>query len=101
MGRLTIKSRSLSTQADYVDATSGLTINVSYNEDATNHTLKSINGNIYNTSDNTHVGNYSGTMQDGEISYSVSGVKSKDMVKVFTAIEDIEEQITGENDVEE
>ena len=29
--------------------------------------------------------------------YSISGVKSKDMAKVFAAIEDIEELIEGEN----
>ena len=97
MGTLTIKSKSLSTQADYVDATSGLTINVNYNEDVTTNPLQSINGSIYKTDGMTYAGNYSGQPQDGEMSYSISGVKSKDMAKVFAAIEDIEEQITGEN----
>lgn len=101
MGTLTIKTRSLSTHAEYVDATSGLTINVNYNEDATTSTLQSINGTIYKTENMTYAGNYSGQPQDGEMSYSISGVKSKDMSKVFAAIEDIEEQITGENDGEE
>lgn len=95
MGTLTIKSQNLSTQADYVDATSGLTINVSYNEDAQTNTLNSINGSIYKTENMTYAGNFNGQMQDGEMAYSISGVKSKDMTKVFAAIEDIEEQITG------
>jgi len=101
MGTLTIKNRSLSTQADYVDATSGLTINVNYNEDATTNTLTSINGTIYKTENMTYAGNFSGQPQDGEMFYSISGVKSRDMANVFAAIEDIEEQITGENDGEE
>lgn len=97
MGTLTVKTRSLSIQADYVDATSGLTINVNYNEDAQTSTLKSINGTIYKTDGMTYAGNFSGQPQDGEMSYSISGVKSKDMGKVFAAIEDIEELIEGEN----
>ena len=97
MGNLTIKSQSLATQADYVDATSGLTINVSYNQDNTTGDLKSINGTIYKTDGMTYAGNFSGQPQGGEMEYSISGVKSKDMAKVFAAIEDIEELIDGEN----
>jgi hypothetical protein len=97
MGNLTIKSQSLATQADYVDATSGLTINVSYNQDNTTGDLKSINGTIYKTDGMTYAGNFSGQPQGGEMEYSISGVKSKDMAKVFAAIEDIEELIEGEN----
>lgn len=101
MGTLTVKTRSLSTQADYVDATSGLTINVNYNEDVQTSTLKSINGTIYKTDGMTYAGNFSGQPQGDDMEYSISGVKSKDMAKVFAAIEDIEEQIKGENDGEE
>ena len=97
MGNLTIKSQSLATQADYVDATSGLTINVSYNQDNTTGDLKSINGTIYKTDGMTYAGNFNGQPKDDEMEYSISGVKSKDMAKVFAAIEDIEELIDGEN----
>ena len=97
MGTLTIKSQSPATQADYVDATSGLTINVSYNQDNTTGDLKSINGTIYKTDGMTYAGNFNGQPQDGEMEYSISGVKSKDMAKVFDAIEDIEEQITNKD----
>jgi hypothetical protein len=96
MGTLTIKTRSLSTQAEYVNAESGLTINVNYNEDVTTNTLKSINGSIYKTDGMTYAGNFSGQPQGDEVEYSVSGVKSKDMAKVFAAIKDIEELIKGE-----
>lgn len=97
MGTLTIKSRSLATQADYADQENGLMINVNYNEDATTSTLKSINGTIYKQPDNTYGGNFNGQIQNDEMEYSISGVKSKDMAKVFAAIEDIEELIEGEN----
>ena len=97
MGTLTIKTRSLSTQAEYVNAESGLTINVNYNEDATTSTLQSINGSIYKTENMTYAGNFSGQPQGGEMEYSISCVKSKDMAKVFAAIEDIEKLIEGEN----
>lgn len=93
MGTLTVKTRSLSTQAEYVNAESGLTINVNYNEDVTTNTLQSINGSIYKTDGMTYAGNFSGQPQGGEMEYSISGVKSKYMAKVFDAIEDIEEQI--------
>jgi hypothetical protein len=101
MGNLTIKSQILATQADYVDATIGLTINVSYNQDNTTGDLKSINGTIYKTDGMTYAGNFSGQPQGDEVEYSVSGVKSKNMAKVFAAIEDIEELIKGENNGEE
>ena len=91
----------LSTQAEYVNAESGLTINVNYNEDTQTSTLKSVNGTIYKTENMTYAGNYSGQPQGDEMEYSISGVKSKDMAKVFAAIEDIEELIKGENNVEE
>lgn len=97
MGTLTVKSRSLSTQADYVDATSGLTINLSYNQDAVNNELKSINGQIYKTDGMAYAGNFSGAPEDGEMQYSISGVKTKDMNKVFAALTNIEEIISGEN----
>ena len=97
MGTLTVKTRSLSTQAEYVNAESGLTINVNYNEDVTTNTLQSINGSIYKTDGMTNAGNFSGQPQGGEMEYCISGVKSKDMAKVFAAIEDIEALIEGEN----
>lgn len=100
MGTLTVKSQSLATQADYADATSRLTINLNYNQDAVNNDLKSINGTIYKTDGMTYAGNFNGQKNGEEMEYSVSGVKSKDMTKVFSAIEDIETLISGENEQE-
>ena len=97
MGTLTIKNQSLATQAEYVNAESGLTINLNYNKDVTTTTLKNISGSIYKTADVSYAGNFNGQPNNGEMEYSISGVKSKDMAKVFAAIEDIEELIDGEN----
>lgn len=98
MGTLTIKSRSLVTQADYADQENGLTINVNYNEDATTSTLNSINGTIYKQPDNTYGGNFNGQIQNGEMEYNLSGVKSKDMATVIGALGDIEAQIKANED---
>ena len=97
MGNLTIRNRSLSTKAEYVDQTSGLKIDMNYQEDAVNNTLMSISGTITKVADMSYAGNFNGQMNadDGQIEYSISGVKSRDMANVYSAIADIEEQITA------
>jgi hypothetical protein len=97
MGTLTIKTRNLSTQADYVNEQSGLTINLNYTQNAQTYDVLSINGTIYKTADMSYAGSFSGQPQGGEMEYSISGVKSKDMAKVFAALTDIEQLISGEN----
>ena len=98
MGNLTIKSQSLATQAEFVDATSGLTINVNYNQDNQTGDLKSINGTVYKTENMAYAGNFNGQPNGGEMEYSIRDMKSKDMSKVFDAIEEIEDQITNQNE---
>lgn len=94
MGTLTIKSSSLNRTAEYKDTENGIMMGVDYRLDETNGTLISINGTIYKGQDNTYAGNFSGQMQDGEVDYSLSGVKRKDMAVIFDALTDIEQQIT-------
>ena len=91
MGTFTVKAKSLNTQAEYVSES--LKINVSYNEDAINDTLQSMNGSIFHAEDNTFAGNFNGSLNGEEIEYSMSQVKSKDMANVIAAISDIESQI--------
>lgn len=91
MGTLVTKSQAKNTQAEYTGE--GLKINVNYNEDAISKTLQSLNGSIYHEADNTYAGNFNGQLNGEEIEYSMSGVKSKDMVAVIEAIDDIETQI--------
>lgn len=95
-GTMTTKARSISTQAGY--AGEGLTIDLSYNEDAITSTLKSLDGTIYKSAtgtaeDRTYAGNFSGQLKGEEIEYSMNGVKSGDMAAVIAAINDIEGQI--------
>ena len=99
MGTLIVKAKSLNTQAEYEGE--GLKINVSYNEDAITRTLQSLNGSIYHAADSTYAGNFNGQLNDGEIEYSLSGVKSKDFTIVITALEDIESQIKAGEDSNE
>jgi hypothetical protein len=91
MGTLVTKSQARNTQAEYTGE--GLTINVNYTEDAVTSTLQSLNGTIYKTANMSYAGSFNGQLQDGEIQYNLSGVKSKDMAAVFAALADIEQQI--------
>lgn len=94
MGTLTVKQKSLNTQAEYEGGS--LRINVSYNEDAITSTLQSLDGNIYHAADSTYAGNFNGRLSDGEIEYSLSQVKSKDFSAVIAALEDIVAQIRAQ-----
>ena len=91
MGNLTVKEKSIKTKADYEDES--LKIDVNITEDATTNTLQSLNGSIYHKDDSTYAGNFDGNLHDGEIEYSMSSVKSKDMSAVINALADIESQI--------
>ena len=100
MGNLTVKTKSIKTQAEYEDES--LRIDVNITEDATTNTLQSLNGSIFHKDDSTYAGNFDGNLHDGEIEYSMSSVKSKDMSAVITALADIESQIrANEQPVEE
>jgi len=100
-GTMTIKSSSISTTADYVNQEEGLTINLSYQEDAVTKTLKSLSGSVYKTADSSYAGNFNGTMQEGgDVEYSISGVKRKDMGVLFDCLTDIEEQIANKEENE-
>ena len=94
MGTLTVKSKSLNTQAEYEGE--GLKINVKISEDAIEGGLKSLNGNIYHSDDSTYAGNFDGNQQNGEIEYSMSSVKSKDMPAVIAALTELEQIISGQ-----
>lgn len=98
MGTLTIKTRSLATQAEYVNTQDGLTINLNYTQDASTGDLQNISGTIYHSADMSYAGNFNGTPNNGEIEYSMSGVKRRDIAIIYDALTDIEEQIAAENE---
>ena len=98
MGNLTVRAKSIKTQAEYEDES--LKINVEITEDAINGTLQSLNGRIYHKDDLTYAGNFDGDLKDGEIEYSMSSVRSKDMSAVITALADIESRINADEEPE-
>ena len=97
MGTMTTTSKSLNTKAEYEGE--GLKISVKYSEDAVSGVLNSVEGQIHKAEE--YAGNFVGALNNGEIEYSMSGVKSKDKSAVVAAITDIEEQIPRENSEEE
>ncbi len=95
MGTIKVNSKNLNTQGLYEDEALDLTISLSYNENAITGELMSINGTIYKKSDKSYMGNFNGSRNNDSLEYSVSGVKLADMPKVYTALADIEAQITN------
>lgn len=72
----------------------------SYSKDATNDTLQNIGGSVYvdnNGQQGDYIGNFNGTMRDGEIRYSLSEMSRKDSNKTWDAIDEIEVYALGEN----
>lgn len=97
-GTLTIASRSIRTQAQYVNSAKGLRIdNLSYNEDALTGNLTTLNGDFYKTADNTWVGRFDGSLNGDKMKYSFSGLDLDDMADVKECLADIEEIIAEQD----
>ena len=88
-----VNSKSTTTGATYTDGQ--YKIEVSYNEDAQTNKLMSINGSIFKGDNQSYAGNFSGSRNGEEMSYSFSGVKLADMNAVTTMVIDIETIITN------
>ena len=95
MGNLVVKSSSLSRTAEYTDSVSGIEMNLNYQLDEVQMTLKNISGSIYKLQE--FVGSFTGTLQNGEIVYSLSEVKLADIPAVYDCLSDIDNQINGTN----
>lgn len=93
-----VNSKSMQSNATYTDG--DYRIDVSYNVDAKTDTLMSINGSIYKGEGNSYAGNFSGSRNGEEMSYSFSGVKLADMNAVTTMVIDIETIITERESAE-
>lgn len=102
MGEFNVTSSDLNNQYRYVNET--VIVAGNYNQDATTSTLKNINGSAYrkNAQDEQgdHIGNFNGTVRDGEILYSLSAMSRRDSNAVWDAIDDIEHYVLGENNEE-
>lgn len=100
MSTFRITSSSLNNQYEY--ANEYVTVQGNYTKDATNDTLQSVSGSVYNVpaqqgQQGEYIGNFNGYMRDNEIKYSISEMSRRDANKVWDAIDEIEANITGVN----
>lgn len=102
MGTFNIISSTLNNQYTYTDE--NLIVDGSYTKDAQSGNLQNINGSCYrnnNGEKGEYVGNFNGYMRDDEIRYSLSEMSRKDSNKVWDAIDEIEQNVLGENNEQE
>lgn len=102
MGTFNITSSFLNNNYEYKNSVVVVTGN--YNKDAKTDTLQNINGSVYvqnqDGEQGEYIGNFNGYMRDGEIRYSMSEMSRRDSDKVWDAIDEIEQNVLGENDAE-
>lgn len=97
-GTITVKSKSLNTQAKYENEEKDLYVdNLSIAKDALTNTLTRTSGDFNRISDKTWVGRFTGMMSDGTMKYDISGVSLDDIAAVKACIADIEAQVNAEN----
>lgn len=99
MSTFNVTSSTLNSNYEYKNGVVVVTGN--YSKDATNDTLQNIGGSVYvdnNGQQGDYIGNFNGTMRDGEIRYSLSEMSRKDSNKVWDAIDEIEVYVLGENE---
>lgn len=103
MGTFEVTSSTLNNQYSFKDE--NLVVNGAYVKDAQNNTLQSISGACYLITESgepgDYVGNFNGYMRDDEIRYSLSEMSRKDSNKVWDAIDEIEQNVLGENNAQE
>lgn len=99
MGTFNITSSQLNNQYTYENEF--VTVQGSFQKDATNDALQTVNGSVYKKTEQPngeYVGNFNGYMRDGEVKYSISEMSRRDASKTWDAIDDIEANITGANE---
>ena len=91
-GTIKIISSTLNTQFSYVNEQ--LKISGNYQLDTENKTLLVINGSANrNTEQSEYVGNFSGSLRDGRMRYTLSDMSIEDTAYLTEAITDIESYI--------
>lgn len=103
MSTFNIVSSSLNNQYEYNNEDVKVTGN--YTKDATNDTLQNVSGSVYKQpvqagEQGEYIGNFNGYMRDGEVRYSISEMSRRNANMTWDAIDDIEANITGENNAE-
>ena len=99
MGTFNITSSTLNNSYEYKDE--NLIVNGNYTKNAQTGSLQSINGSCYRINsegeEGDFVGNFNGNVRNGEIYYSLSEMPRRDANLVWDAIDEIEQNVTGEN----
>lgn len=99
-GTFNIKSQT--NNSDYEYKNTQVFVNGSFAKDITTGDLKNINGSCYHVDQSgnmgAYIGNFNGTMRDGEVRYSLSDMTRQDSNLVWDAIDDIEPYVLGEDE---
>ena len=98
MEKFEIKSQSLTTQYEYEN--DELVVNGSYDSDKAESTVQSTQGSAYRQAEGEgrgeYVGNFTGTLTDGEMEYTMSKMNRRTANLLWDAIDGIEAHIKGE-----
>ena len=98
MSKFEITSSSLNNQYNFEDES--VKVQGGYAMNAQDNSLQSVNGSVYRNNEGQQgdfIGNFNGYVRDGEIRYSLSEMSRRDANKVWDAIDEIEQNITGAN----
>ena len=100
MGNFVITSSSLNNQYTYNDES--VSVSGAYSLDATNHTIQSINGQVYAANENggqgEYIGSFNGYKREDGVYYTLSEMPRRKANMVWDAIDEIEANINGENE---
>lgn len=99
MSKITITSSKVN--KTYELKNENIIVNGSYQTDEQSGELQTVQGSCYRNQDGdmgAYIGNFNGSMRDGEILYSLSEMSRKDSNLVWDAIDEIEQFIMGENE---
>lgn len=98
MGTFKVTSSKLNNQYTYSNATVYVTGN--YNIDNFTNSLKDVHGSCFhmeNGEQGEYFGDLNGYLRDGELKYSISEMTRRDANTVWDAIDEIEQNIMGQN----
>lgn len=98
MSKFEITSSSLNNQYNFED--DNVKVQGGYALNAQDNSLQSVSGTVYRNNGGQQgelIGNFNGYVRDGETRYSLSEMSRRDANKVWDAIDEIEQNITGAN----
>lgn len=100
MGNFKVISETKNTQYGYDNT--DVIVNGNYNTNTKDGVVTNISGSVYRKNSSgeqgEYIGNFNGQMRNDEMKYSLSEMSRADSNLVWTAIDDIETYILGENE---